>query len=134
MPYRDENGHYISEEEARRRGLIPVKVDEEGEPEDEPEEEEDTEDTTDTTPVPRWTDQAQRQTGTIFVDVGRGEPVEVQVGAPFRSTVEALSDQAHYGGYYRVFLNGSEVINPEDAPATIEPGMRIAITAYDKVG
>lgn len=70
----------------------------------------------------------------IFVDTGRGQTAEVQPGAPFEETMNRLADEAHYGGYFRVFLNGSEVINPEDAPETIEPGMRLAITSYDKVG
>ena len=70
----------------------------------------------------------------IYVDTGRGHTEEVQPGAAFEETVECLAEKAHYGGYFRVFLNGSEVINKEDAPQTIEGGMRIAITSYDKVG
>ena len=85
-------------------------------------------------PTPaEWAEEA-RETQPIFVDTGRGAGVEVQAGAPFAETLERLADEAHYGGYFRVFVNGSEVINPEDAPTTVESGMRIAITAYDKVG
>ncbi len=84
-------------------------------------------------PTKRWSNKAQPRE-TVPIDVGRGEPIEVPVGSPFRETVERLSDQAHYGGYFRVFLNGSEVVNPEDAPETVEAGMRIAITSYDKPG
>ena len=51
-----------------------------------------------------------------------------------KQTLERLAEDAHYGGYFRIFLNGNEVINPEDSPATVEAGSRIAITAYDKVG
>lgn len=80
-----------------------------------------------------WAEETRPQQP-IFVDTGRGQGVEVRAGSPFASTLERLADEAHYGGYFRVFLNGSEVINPEEAPETIEPGMRLAITAYDKVG
>ena len=72
--------------------------------------------------------------GTVHIETGRGQTTEVQAGSPFSETVERVADEAHYGGYFRVFLNGEEIINPDEAPATIEPGMRIAITSYDKVG
>lgn len=72
--------------------------------------------------------------GSVFVDTGRGGAAEVQAGALFKEALEHIAEEAHYGGYFRVFLNGDELINPEDAPETIEPGMRIAITSYDKVG
>ena len=131
MPYRDEHGHFISEEEAREKGLID-------EPEEEVEEEEDEymddDDTYEPEPRTPIHDQATRPTGSVFVDVGRGEPMEVQVGAPFVETLNRLAEMAHYGGDYRVFLNGSEVLYIEEAPATIEAGMRIAITSYDKPG
>jgi len=126
--YRDEHGHFISEEEARERGLIEEEA-EEAEEEEEEEEEEDMD-----TIRTRIHDQATRPTGTVFVDVGRGEPVEVLVGTPFVETLDRLAEQAHYGGDYRVFLNGSEVLYVEEAPATIEAGMRLAITSYDKPG
>ena len=80
-----------------------------------------------------WAD-GRTQGQPIFVHLDRGEPVQVAPGSPFIETLEELAEQAHYGGWFRVFVNGSEVINPEDAPATIEPGMRVAIAAYDKVG
>ncbi len=86
-------------------------------------------------PEPRaWAEEQRAQPQPIHVDAGRGQTVEVQAGAPFAETMERLASDAHYGGFFRVFLNGSEVINPEDAPQTIEQGMRIAITSYDKVG
>ena len=70
----------------------------------------------------------------VFVDTGRGAPVEVTAGSPFEETIERLQEGAHYGGYFRVFLNGCELLEATDAPPTIEPGMRVAITPYDKVG
>jgi len=75
-----------------------------------------------------------RKKGNVSVDVGRGSMVEVPVGADFVNTVEQLARDAHYGGYFKVFVNNSEVVNPNDAPDKIEAGMRIAITSYDKVG
>jgi len=126
MPYRDEHGHFISEEEAREQGLIDEPEGEgEGEGED---------DTAEEAPRTSIHGQATRPTGSVFVDVGRGEPVEVPVGAPFVETLDRLAEQAHYGGDYRVFLNGSEVLYIEEAPATVEEGQRIAITSYDKPG
>jgi len=85
------------------------------------------------TPIPRWTNQVAHPTESVFVETGRGEAVEVQAGAPFAETVEHLADQAHYGGYFRVFLNGSEILNPAESPQILEPGMRVVITSYDKV-
>ena len=81
-----------------------------------------------------WAAEERRGTGSVFVDTGRGQSVEVQAGAPFVETLDRLAEQANYGGWFRIFLNGSEVVEPEDSPATIEPGMRLAITSYDKVG
>ena len=128
MPYRDEHGHFISEEEARAKGLIDEEEDEEdeGELEDVGEEE--------STPRTPLTARATRQAGSVFVDVGRGDPIEVQTGSPFVETLDRLAGLAHYGGDYRVFLNGSEILYIEEAPATIEDGMRLAITSYDKPG
>ncbi len=132
MPYRDDHGHFISEEEAREKGLMVGEVDV---GEEEVEEEDTGQDTYEPEPVRTPIhDQATRPTGSVFVDVGRGEPVEVTVGAPFVPTLDRLAEQAHYGGDYRVFLNGSEVLYIEEAPATIEAGMRLAITSYDKPG
>ena len=128
MPYRDEHGHFINEEEARARGLIDEEEDEEdeGELEDVGEEE--------STPRTPLAARATRQAGSVFVDVGRGDPIEVQTGSPFVETLDRLAGLAHYGGDYRVFLNGSEILYIEEAPATIEDGMRLAITSYDKPG
>ena len=79
--------------------------------------------------------EGQRPADRVMVDVGRGSnPVPVNVGEPFVPTMERLADEYNYGGFYRVFLNGSELVNPEDAPETFEAGMRVAITPYDKVG
>lgn len=119
MPYRDDQGHFISEDEARRRGLT-----------DEPE----TEEAETFEPPRQWAEEQREAQQPVFVDTGRGGAVEVQPGSSFEETLNRIADQANYGGYFRVFLNGSEVINPEDAPTTIEPGMRVAITSYDKVG
>ena len=90
------------------------------------------------------TGQEQPQTGgwanpqegatVVAVETGRNKSVNVPVGAPFQVTVERIAEQARYGGYFRVFLNGEEIVNVEEAPATIEAGMRIAVTSYDKVG
>ena len=78
-----------------------------------------------------------REAGTVSVDVGRGQLVEVDTGLPFVETVEGLARDAHYGGYYKVYLaQGNEemheIVNPEDGPETIEEGMRIAITSYNR--
>ena len=80
-----------------------------------------------------------RQAGNVSVDVGRGQNVEVPAGSDFVNTVEQLARDAHYGGFYKVFIAEGdapmrEVVKPSDAPETIEVGMRIAITSYDKVG
>lgn len=77
----------------------------------------------------------QRGQADVIVDVGRGGQVEhVPSGSPFVETMEQIADRYNYGGYFRIYLNGDEIVNPEDAPSTIEPGMRLAISAYDKVG
>ena len=71
---------------------------------------------------------------TVHIETGRGATVEVPVGSNFKETMERVADGAHYGGYFRVFLNGEELVEPEESPEVIEAGMRIAITSYDKVG
>jgi hypothetical protein len=124
MPYRDEHGHFISREEAERRGLIPgveAGTVEETEPEED-------------TIVSDVFGEAAREGNTVPVDVGRGQVINVRVGSPFVATLEELAERANYGGFFRIYLNGSEIPEPSDAPATIESGMRIAITSYDKVG
>ena len=125
MPYRDEYGHFISEAEARDRGLIPGEV--------EPKEVEPNEGEVLHAPT-GWVDQTLRLAESVFIETGRGQTAEVQVGAPFQPTIERIAEEVHYGGYFRVFLNGEEIINPEEAPATIEPGMRIALTSYKNRG
>lgn len=127
MTYRDEHGHFISNEEAERRGLAGGGVAEEEAPEED-------------TIVSDEFGGASREGNFVPVDVGRGgQTVNVRVGSPFVATLEELADRANYGGYYRVYLargaeQMQEVRNPSDAPDTIESGMRIAITSYDKVG
>jgi len=130
MPYRDKQGHFISGEEARRRGLPPS----EAEPVKEPEEEAEEEGVEVYPPPQGWSAQANHPTESVFIDTGRGQTVEVPVGSPFQLTLERIAEEAHYGGYFRVFLNGEEVVNPEEAPTAIEASMRIAVTSYDKVG
>lgn len=78
--------------------------------------------------------ESDRDAKTVPVDVGHGNMVEAKVGADFVNTIEQIARDARYGGYYRVYLNGSEVVNPGDAPAKIEAGSRIGIAPYDKVG
>lgn len=75
-----------------------------------------------------------KQEGTVHIQTGRNRTVEVSVGSSFCETIEHVADEAHYGGYFRVFLNGEEIINPTLAPERIEAGMRIILTSYDKVG
>jgi hypothetical protein len=70
----------------------------------------------------------------VFIETGRGNAIEATVGVPFIPTVEEAANRANYGGYFRVFVNSQEIINQAEAPATIETGMRITITGYDKVG
>jgi hypothetical protein len=71
----------------------------------------------------------------VYVETGRNTPpVPVPAGAPFSDSVNRIAEQANYGGYFRVFLNGSEIVDPNQAPPTVQPGMRIVLTAFDKVG
>ena len=74
-----------------------------------------------------------REQGVVSVEVGGGH-VEVPVGADFVNTIEQVAREHHFGGYFRVFVNSNELVNPGDAPGQIEAGMRIALTSYDKVG
>lgn len=75
-----------------------------------------------------------RAAGMVSIEVGRGGNVEVPVGGDFVDTIETVAREHHFGGFYRIFLNGNEIANPDDAPDKIEAGMRIAIASYDKVG
>lgn len=76
----------------------------------------------------------------VMVETGRNNSVAVPVRqadgtpTPFGETVAAIAEEANYGGYYRVFLNGQELLLESDAPDNIEEGQRIGITSYDKVG
>ena len=80
-----------------------------------------------------------RGKGTVPIDVGHGQMVEVKAGSDFVNTIEQVARDYNYGGYFKVFLaqNGGdmrEIINPADAPDKLQAGMRLAITSYDKVG
>ena len=86
------------------------------------------------TPRRRWSGRAEHPQDVAYVETGRGQVAEVAVGVPFADTMEELAEQAHYGKYFRVFLNGEELVDPADAPDVVQAGMRIAITSYDKVG
>ena len=70
----------------------------------------------------------------VTIETGRGTSCRVAVGAPFEETIVAVAEQANYGKFFRVFLNGHEIVSPDDAPETIESDMRIVLTTYDKVG
>ncbi|MGW8177274.1 MAG: hypothetical protein ACWGQW_00535 [bacterium] len=149
--YRDDDGHFISRARALELGVIdeqgnPIPRDQrtarptpEPTPEPEPatlademeEEEEEEEAQPDTR---TWAEAAEHPAESVFVDTGRGTTAEVPAGSPFAETIDRIADENHYGGYYRVWLNATEIVRPEEAPETIEPGMRIAITPYDKVG
>lgn len=125
MAHRDEHGHFITAEEAGRREPT-------GDTPDTPAGGTGGEDAAET--PRRWAEGEGGERETVIVDTGRGGTAEVQVGCPFVPTLERLAEEANYGGYFRIFLNGSEVVNPEEAPQTIEREMRIIITSYDKVG
>ena len=45
-------------------------------------------------PTPRWAEGAQPQ-GSVFVETGRGQAVEVQAGTPFQEAIERLAAQAN---------------------------------------
>jgi len=121
MTHRDANGHFISDAEwERQQG-------DNGEPVPSVNEDRDEE-----TPTVEW-GQGHTPPASVFVETGRGNTAEVPAGSPFQPTIERLAEEAHYGGYFRVFLNGDELVNPEESPATIETGMRIVLTSYDKV-
>ncbi len=90
--------------------------------------------------VVTFRDVAHRRADVVMVETGRGKAVPAPVGAPFEATIDAIAERANYGGDYRVFLNGSEVLSPAEIPLdvsgqpNIQAGQRIAITAYDKPG
>ena len=70
----------------------------------------------------------------VHVDTGRGQTVPAPVGAPFVETIDRIAEAANYNGWYRVYLNGLELVEVDEAPQTIQTDQRIAITSYDKVG
>lgn len=140
MAYRDENGHFISREEFERKlrqgyrndGNNKLIAPNNNVPATRDDEEEGEEETAASEVTQAWGGENRQQE--VSVETGRGQAVKVRVGSPFAPTIERIADQANYGGFYRVFLNGSEVVTPEQAPERIEAGMRIAVSAYDKVG
>ena len=81
-----------------------------------------------------WGEGNQPGAAVVHIETGRGQSVEMPVGASFEESINRVAEEAHYGNYFRVFLNGEELLNPEEAPQVIEEGMRIALTTYDKVG
>lgn len=124
MTYRDANGHFISKEEAERLNIAGRQESPEIEAEAEAELQAKT----------GWQNPNARPNQTVFIETGRNNSVEVPVGSPFQPTIERLAEDAHYGGYFRVYVNGTEVVNPEESPATVEADARISITSFDKVG
>jgi len=125
LTFRDAQGHFISREEYERRQAA---VSEEEQVVQEPEEPGEFEE------APGGWGAEIAVGGSVYIETGRGQTAQVQAGTPFKEAIERVADEFHYGGYFRVFLNGSEIVDPDDAPQTIEPGMRIALTSYDKVG
>lgn len=84
-------------------------------------------------PVRRWAEDRQPE-AVVHVETGRGNAVDVPVGSPFIDTIYRIAEDVHYGGDFRVYLNGSLLLDEADAPETVEAGMRIALTPYDKPG
>ncbi len=139
MAYRDKNGHFIPEDEARRQGLTDEP--DQGIVEGEFTEEEDAGETMEdrgvavTTPIFGAAARARTQeAGIVYVVTDKGQSVEAHAGDPFVPTIERIADEAHYGGDFRVFLNGNEILEQGASPGTIQLGQRIRIVAYDKPG
>ena len=90
--------------------------------------------------VVTFRDNAHRREGVVMVETGRNKAVPAPVGANLDDTIDQIAERANYGGDYRVFINGSEILNATEYPRdidgnqVIQAGMRIAITAYDKPG
>ena len=84
--------------------------------------------------VTGWQGRSASESEPIYVETGRGQSVPVNPGEPFTATIERIADEAHYGGYFRVHLNGEEILEPGEAPETFQPGMRVNVSPYDKVG
>ena len=91
-------------------------------------------------PVLTFRDRAQIHAGHVFVETGRGNAVEVNIGADVESTLDNIADQCNYGGDYRVFLNANEILDPNEIPTdehgnkAFQAGQRWSLTAYDKPG
>ena len=84
--------------------------------------------------TPTWGANRQQDQQVVHISTSRGTVFPVNVGENFFEAIERVSDEALYDGAYCVFLNGTELEDPEDAPELIEAGQRIALTAFDKVG
>jgi len=79
--------------------------------------------------------------GQVMVETGRGNAIAVDIGAPVEETLDRIANQCNYGGDYRVFLQGTELLEPGEIPfdpqthrQTFQAGQRWSITAYDKPG
>jgi len=66
---------------------------------------------------------------------------EVEAGAPFAETVKRVADEKEVGARdseghrnFRVILGGTEIVDPEQAPATIEEGAELVLFPFDKAG
>lgn len=90
--------------------------------------------------IPTFRDSARRREGVVMVETGRNKAVPAPVGANLDDTIDQIAERANYGGDYRVFINGSEILSAEEYPRdmngnqVIQAGMRIAISSYDKPG
>ena len=73
-------------------------------------------------------------TPVVMVETGRGNAVAVPVGSNAASAINRIAEEANYGGFFRVFRNGGEMLNEPDPGMSIQEGDRWAITSYDKVG
>lgn len=76
-----------------------------------------------------WTSRTPSATTTLNIN---GSDRALTPGADFAETIIAAAREAGLGKF-RVFLNDSE-IDPEDAPETIEAGMRIKLTPFEVAG
>ena len=60
--------------------------------------------------------------------------VSVPAGTPFREAVIEAAIAQGYTGAVRVYLNGVELVNPNDAPEVLAPGDAVTTTPFDKAG
>lgn len=61
-----------------------------------------------------------------------GSDIQLNPGDEFVPAVKSVAADAEMGKF-RLFLNGNE-ISPNDAPSTIEEGMKLEIRPYDVAG